>query len=101
MVAKTIKDQFIDFHTANPDVYQLFERFTNEALDAGLTKIGAKFVWERIRWEILIGTTRAGFCVATRRNLKLNNNFTAWYARLYMAKNPSRIGCFERRELKA
>lgn len=101
MPAKTIRQAFIDFHTANPEIYDLFARFTEEALRSGMKKVGAKFVFERIRWELYVATTGAGWCVATKRDLKLNNNFTAWYARLYMAKNRHRIGVFELRTAKS
>jgi hypothetical protein len=97
----TIKDKFIDFHKSNPEVYELFEHFTNEAIAAGMTKIGSKFVFERIRWEMMVKTKGAGYCVATKRPLKLNNNFTPWYARLFMAKNRKHIGVFELRTIKS
>lgn len=102
MPTKTpIKDAFIEFHKANPEVYDLFERFTFEAIDSGMNKIGAKFIFERIRWEIMIATKGAGYCVATKKTLKLNNNFTAWYARLFMAKHRKYVGLFERRKAKS
>jgi hypothetical protein len=97
----TIRTRFIAFHKANPDIYDLFERFTLEAIDSGMPKVGSKFIFERIRWEILVGTKGAGYCVATKRLLKLNNNFTAWYARLFMAKNRMHIGVFELRVVKS
>lgn len=98
---KSIRERFIDFHRANPDVYDLFEQFTNEAIAAGMKRVGAKFVFERIRWEILVATSGAGYCVASKRLLKLNNNFTAWYARLFMARNRAHVGVFELRVTKA
>jgi hypothetical protein len=85
----TIREKFILFHKANPDIYDLFERFTFEAIAAGMTKLGAKFVFERIRWEVAVTTVGAGYCVATKRPFKLSNNFTAYYSRLFMARNRS------------
>ena len=101
MPGMTIRDKFIAFHKANPTVYDLFERFTFEAISAGMTKVGAKFVFERIRWEIAISTTGAGYCPSLRRDLKLNNNFTAWYARLFIAKHRAYKGLFELRTRKS
>lgn len=94
----SIRDRFIAFHKANPQVYDLFERFTFEAIDAGMTKIGSKFIFERIRWEIAVSTVGAGYCVPLKRDLKLNNNFTAWYARAFIAKHREHKGLFELRE---
>lgn len=92
-----IRDQFILFHKANPDIYDLFERFTLEALKTGMTKVGAKFVFERIRWELYVATTGKTYAPLAGRLVKLNNNYTAWYARLFMAKNRSYKGVFELR----
>lgn len=101
MPSLTIRDKFISFHRANPDVYELFERFTFDAISAGMKKVGSKFIFERIRWEIAVATTGSGYCVSLKRDLKLNNNFTAWYARLFIAKHRSHKGLFELRERKA
>ena len=100
-MAKTIRDKFIAFHKANPEIYDLFERFTLEALDSGMKRVGAKFVFERIRWEIYVSTKGAGYVVASKRLLKLNNNFTPWYARLFMAKHRHHVGAFELRVTKS
>lgn len=97
----TIRDKFIAFHKANPEIYDLFERFTFEAIDAGMKRVGAKFIFERIRWEIAVPTKGAGYCVPLHRDLKLNNNFTAWYARLFVAKHRAHKGLFEMRERKS
>ena len=93
----TIREKFIIFHKANPDVYLLFERFTNEAIDAGVTKFGARLIYERIRWETLVATKGAGYSIASGKDFKLNDNFIAWYARLFIAKNRKHVGVFELR----
>lgn len=100
MMPKSIKDRFIEFHKANPEVYDLFERFTGDAIDSGMKRIGSKFIFERIRWEMFVATKGAGYCVASKRLLKLNNDFTPWYARLFMAKHREHVGLFERRMVK-
>lgn len=100
MPSLTIREKFVRFHKTNPEVYDLFERFTFEAIEAGMTKLGSKFIFERIRWEIAVATTGAGYCIPLKRDLKLNNNFTAWYARLFIAKHRSHKGLFELRERK-
>jgi hypothetical protein len=50
---------------------------------------------------MMVKTKGAGYCVAMKRPLKLNNNFTPWYARLFMAKNRKHIGVFELRTVKS
>lgn len=92
----TIREAFERFHRANPSVYALFERFTLEAVYAGAEHCGAKAVWERLRWEASI---------TTRRNegaqFNLNNNFTAYYARLFMEKHPDMPDVFRTRKVRS
>jgi hypothetical protein len=95
----TIRDRFIAFHKMNPEVYQLFERFTLEAIDCGVDKMGARLIYERIRWENMITTKGAGYSTESKKLLKLNDNYIAWYARLFMAKNRKHVGIFELRNV--
>jgi hypothetical protein len=89
----TIQDAFERFHAQNPEVYDLLRKFALEALGAGRTKMGIKFIIERIRWEML---------VVTRGNeFNINNNFSSRYARKLMAEVPELDGVFELRTLKA
>ena len=101
MPSLSIRDRFITFHKANPEVYDLFEKFTFQAIEAGMKKVGAKFIFERIRWEIAVSTVGSGYCVSLKKDLKLNNNFTPWYARLFIARHRSYKGLFELRDSKS
>lgn len=65
---------FAAFDDANPEVWELFRRFAAEAIEAGHVRLSASLIIERIRWETTVVTTTADV-------LKLNNNFTAYYAR--------------------
>ena len=77
-----------DFHKANPAVYATFERFALEALKHR-RKFGARMIWERMRWEVLIVTRGSDY--------KLNDHYTPFYARLFMREHPEHAGCFETR----
>lgn len=81
---------FIDFHKANPDVWKQFERFALEACRLGL-KYSAKAIMERVRWHCE---------VENNQEFKVNNNFTAYYARIFAAKYPEHSKIFEFREVK-
>lgn len=72
--------RFREFHAAHPHVYVLFDRFTREALAAGRVRVGAKEVWERMRWEAHV-VARDG-----ESTFALNNNLTAYYARHWMSR---------------
>lgn len=95
----TIRERFISFHKDNPEVYELFERFTFQAIECGVSRLGARLIYERIRWEVIISTKGAGYSAESKKILKLNDNFIAWYARLFMAKNRKHLGLFELRRV--
>ncbi len=72
-----IQANFEKFHAENPRVYQLFCRFTQQMRDSGCEHGGAKMIAERIRWETGVVTT-------SNPPVKLNNNYTSRYARMWM-----------------
>lgn len=74
-------------HKDNPNVYRLFCKFTFEAIARGRTHLGARLIWERIRWHTTIETTDPDF--------KLNDWHTPHYARLFMRDYPEHDGLFE------
>lgn len=84
--------EFQDYHESNPHVWKQFERFTIQLRHAGKTKYGAKSIMERVRWEE--DTQNPG------REFKINNNYTAFYARIFVMKYPDFEGFFEFREQK-
>jgi len=91
-----IEKQFDTFDFDNPKVYELFKKFTFEALEAGHCHISADMVCHRIRWETNIETRSAGYR-PDKRELKINNNYTAYYARKFMTDYPCYRGFFRTR----
>ena len=90
-----IHESFLDFHAKNPRVYELFVRFARILLANGHSRAGAKLIFERMRWELMLETTD--------RDFKLNNNYTAYYARMAMQIEPDLAGFFgvrKRRDVK-
>lgn len=85
--------RFLDFHVLHPQVYRLFEKFALQLIERGHKKLGAKMIMERIRWEITTGSKdNDGF--------KINNNYTAYYSRLFIKNNPQYRDYFEFREIR-
>jgi hypothetical protein len=72
--------EFREFHRDNPQVFDLFLKFSNQALSAGRTRFSAYCVAERIRWFTWIETSDPEF--------KLNNNHIPFYSRLVMLVRP-------------
>jgi len=87
---KDLKAEFEQFHKENPHVYELFRRFTYQAIDAGRRDFGAKAVIERIRWSAMVDTRGEIF--------KINNNYASRYARKFMEDHPEHAGLFQTRK---
>lgn len=92
---KGIAAAFNEFHELNPHVFRNLKVLAFQALRAGRRKIGMKFLFERLRWEYAIKTRHE------EGTYRMNNNFTAYYARMLMEQEPELDGLFEVRELKA
>ena len=83
---------FEEFDEENPVVWDLFKRFTGEAIDAGLEHFGSQAILERIRWETTISTSGV---------FKINNNFGPFYARKFHRHYPNHDGFFITRKSQA
>lgn len=92
---KTRTDQLLDaferFHGENPIVWELFQKFTQAVIARGSAHYSSKAIFERIRWHIDIETEGS--------RVKLNNNFTAYYARMFHLAQPQYDGFFRNRRL--
>jgi hypothetical protein len=75
--ADQIFRRFREFHLANPHIWALFQRFTAELRDAGHPHYSADAILHRIRWHLSVE-------VQSGDGLKLNNDFAAYYARMWV-----------------
>jgi len=87
-----IEQRFQQFHADNPQVYELFDRFTREVIRRGYKRFSSDAILHRIRWETSV--------VTTDRQFKINDHYTAYYARLWMQNNPQYDGFFSLRSIK-
>jgi hydrogenase maturation factor len=88
-----IEKAFIEFDTQNPEVYKQLVRLARQWRAAGKAKLGIKTLFEKLRWEWHVaGLTESD-------GYKLNNNFTALYARKIMKNEVDLDGLFEIRTL--
>lgn len=94
-----LENRFLEFHRQNPHVYILFERFAKQTAKVS-DHYSSKAVWERMRWHIQFETNEVLINPDTGNPIKLNNNFTAYYAREFMRQNPQHEGFFKTREVK-
>lgn len=90
-----IQAAFERFHAEHPEVYRMLVRFARQLKARGYEQAGIKLIWERMRWETMLGADRA------LEPFKLCNNHHSRYARLIMEREPDLSGFFRTRELKA
>ena len=87
-------DKFVEFHRENPHVYRVLVSLAREwVARSGNHKLGIKTLYERARWEIAMTTSDDDY--------KLNNTWTAFYARLIMQQEPDLAGLFDLRASEA
>lgn len=92
----SIEEDFWNFHETNPHVYEKLVELAREfrSVNPG-SRVGMKTLWENLRWHYMMSTNGA------YEDFKLNNNYTAHYARKLMEDNGDLEGLFELRELRA
>lgn len=90
----SIDERFEKFDREHPDVWRLFERFTFELIDRGFEHGSSDDVLHRVRWETRAGSTRPD-------EYKINNDFTALYARKWNELHPEHATFFRLRERRA
>ena len=89
MKTKMPRITFEQYDAKNPQVWDLFVRFTLDAARAGHTRFSADSILHRIRWETTVITTG---------HYKINNDFSADYARKFIREFPHYGGFFEMRK---
>jgi hypothetical protein len=91
-----IEADFALFHEANPHVYDRLVRLARgwKRRRPG-QHVGMKMLFEVLRWQVAMETSDPS------SDFKLNNNYTALYARLIMDREPDLDGLFETRRLHA
>lgn len=91
--AANVGERFERFHESNPHVYVAIVSIARSLRDAGWPRCGMKMIFEQLRWR---------YAVKTRgEKWNFNNNFTAYYSRLVMEREPDLAGFFETRERRA
>jgi hypothetical protein len=73
----SIQDRFDAFHKANPHIYDYLKARAISLKHRGINRYGMKSLFELLRWDYAIQSGKED-------SFKLNNNFTALYARKLM-----------------
>lgn len=89
----TLTSRFNQFHNDNPQVYEMFKKFTFMAIRRGHNRLSAWMIANRIRWETSIETISV-------EDYKISNDYIALYARKFMSDYPEYNGFFKIKEMK-
>jgi len=93
----SIQERFETFHHANPQIYAKLLEFALQMKRSGRREhYGVKALFERLRWHYDFEAQRTPGAGA----FKINNDFTAYYARLLMENEPELRGFFQTRKAK-
>lgn len=90
----TPRERFEAFHQRNPRVLTELERMTALMVRRGRKRIGIKMLFEVLRWNYYLTTDDPD------SEYRLNNNYTAYYARLIIARHPEWGDVFVLRETR-
>lgn len=83
---------FIKYHEENPEIYEEFKKYAFQLINRGYKRIGSKQIFEVIRWHSM---------VSGNDKYKVNNNYTADYARKFEKDFPHHFGIFSKRLCKS
>lgn len=100
----SIDQRWAEFHRDNPHVLTEMLRLTRARLERGDTRIGVKALWEELRASLAQTAQRREVPYADfeiPHDYKLNNDFTAIYARKLIELEPRLDGVIELRARKA
>jgi len=90
---KSLKQAWWEWHNKNPQVWELFQKFTFQVIDAKFKHYSVNAIFERIRWHTDIETRGDSF--------KISNNHRAYYARYFHHCYPEHDGFFRTSELRS
>ena len=80
---------FRQYHRENPLVWDCFNRYALELVLSGKRKFSQRMIWETMRMDSMLSTKGEYY--------KLNNDYTKYYAEMWMLKNPTYGQVFEMR----
>lgn len=88
-----LERRFAEFHKRNPHIYVELERRALALVGKGAHRIGVKALWEVLRYDAAVRSDD--------RPWRLNNSYTALYARLLIARRPELAEVIETRERRS
>jgi hypothetical protein len=91
-----IEVRFWNLHELHPEIYERIDRECKLLISNGRTHYGVQSFFESIRWETDLSMQEG----ENGELFKMNNDFPAYYARLWLQNNPFFWDFFELRRVK-
>lgn len=91
--SRDLKERFDEYHRNNPHIYHQFRYYTLKAIQSGYKHFGSQMIIERIRWQTGV--------ISKQSDFKINNDFAAFYSRMFMLEYPSYSTYFRTRQSQA
>ena len=88
--SRNLREKFEEYHKRNPEVYELFRKYTIRAIQSGYKHFGSQMIIEKIRWHSGV--------VKGDHDFKINNDFAAFYSRMFVLEYPSYADYFRTRK---
>ena len=82
--------RFAEFDLAHPEVWALYKKYTFELIRRGFDHHSSDFVLHRVRWE-------TASVLDDESSIKINNNWSAFYARKFRDEHPKHADFFRLR----
>jgi hypothetical protein len=86
MSSKSIRESysFNAFHKQHPEIYTLYKLCAFELVKRNVRKISSDFILHKIRWDM----------IAADKHIRINNDYSAHYARKFVKDYPNYGGSF-------
>ena len=82
--------KFMKYDAAHPQTWELFVRFTTDAINAGCKNLSMRMLFRRMHWETI---TNKSFY----DELKISKNYNPYYAQKFHRMFPQHDGLFRAR----
>jgi len=82
--------KFKTYHKNNPHIYDAFESITLDLIKLGRTQFAVRNILGKMRWDMAISGDD---------EYKINENYSAYYGRLFEEKHPLHEGFFRKKNI--
>jgi hypothetical protein len=98
LLPATLEDEFNRFHARHPEVAKQLLGLARQARARGHKTYSIDCLFHLVRWHMDVERDDHDPC---GDGFKLNDHFTAYYARLLMQEHPELVGFFRIRKLRS